>query len=265
MASLWQKRSSSADYAELQSTTSFATQDRANRDYAYHPHSTSSLSDQDSLPNSQAPTIRVPSFQSPSVVALGKPTNKRRLHSLHALSAALSLVCLSVAIAAVANERWSWSLGKDNRQLIVLGFLLGIMNLCLASVTPTAFLLLEARFGPSTLQNYEGLLRNQVLSARLSFFWRLLLALMLALPLALSVAYKTFTGGESRLRVKAANYDHSYASYYGMFAPSGLEALGEGKGIASFTNATIPFLSAKHPGTPLSHSCTNLRLQRSLA
>ena len=163
---------------------------------------------------------------------------------MHALSAALSLICLSVAIAAVANERWSWSLGKDNRQLIVLGFLLGIMNLCLASVTPTAFLLLEARFGPSTLQNYEGLLRNQVLSARLSFFWRLLLALMLALPLALSVAYKTFTGGESRLRVKASHYDHSYASYYGIFAPSGLEALGEGKGIASFTNATTPFLSA---------------------
>lgn len=244
MASLWQKQFSNADYLELQSTTSFATQDRANRDYTYHPHSASSFGDQGSLPNSQAPTIEVPNFQSPSVVALGKPTTKRRLHSLHALSAALSLVCLSVAIAAVANERWSWSLGKDNRQLIVLGFLLGIMNLCLASVAPTAFLLLEARFGPSTLQNYEGLLRNQVLSARLSFFWRLLLALMLALPLALSVAYKTFTGGESRLRVKAAHYDHSYASYYGMFAPSGLEALGEGKGIASFTNATTPFLSA---------------------
>ena len=67
---------------------------------------------------------------------------------------------------------------------------------------------------------------------------------MLALPLVLSVAYKTFTGGESRLRVKAATYDHFYASYYGMFAPSGLETLGERKGIASFANATTPFLSA---------------------
>lgn len=208
MAFLWQKRSSRADYVELQPSTSFATQDRR------------------------------------SAVALGKPTIKKRLHTLHALSAALSLVCLGVAIAAVANERWSWTLSKGNRQLIVLGFLLGIMNLCLTSVTPTAFLLLEARFGPSTLQNYEGLIRNQVLSARLSFFWRLLLGMMLALPLALSVAYKTFSGGESRLWVEAAKYGHSYASYYGMFAPPGLQALGEGKGIAPFTNATIPFLNA---------------------
>lgn len=244
MALLWQKRSSSADYVELQPSTSFATQDRANRDYTYRPHLTSSLSDQGCLPNSQAPTIGVPSFQSLSSVALGKPTSKKRLHTLHALSATLSLVCLGVAIAAVANERFSWKLGKENRQLIVLGFLLGIMNLCLKTVTPTAFLLLEARFGPSTLQNYEGLLRNQVLSARLSFYWRLLLGLMLALPLALSVAYKTFSGGESRLRVPAAEYAHPYASYYGMFAPSGLQALGEGKGIAPFTNATIPFLNA---------------------
>lgn len=244
MALLWQKRSSSADYVELQPSASFATQDRANRDYTYHPHLTSSFSDQGGLPNSQVPTVGAPSFQRLSAVALGKPTTKKRLHSLHALSVSLSLVCLSVAIAAVANERWSWTLGKDNRQLIVLGFLLGIMNLCLTSVTPTAFLLLEARFGSSTLQNYEGLLRNQVLSARLSFFWRLLLGLMLALPLALSVAYKTFSGGESRLRVNAAKYASPYASYYGMFAPSGLQALGEGKGIAPFTNATIPFLNA---------------------
>lgn len=229
---------------ELQPSTLFATQDCANRDYTCRPHLTSSFSDQGCLSTSQAPTIGVSSFQSLSSVALGKPTTKKRLQTWHALLAALSLVCLGVAIAAVANEQWSWRLGKGNRQLIVLGFLLGIMNLCLTSVTPTAFLLLEARFGPSTLQNYEGLLRNQVLSARLSFFWRLLLGLMLALPLALSVAYKTFSGGESRLRVQAAEYDHSYASYYGMFAPSGLQALGEGKGIGLFTNATIPFLNA---------------------
>lgn len=175
---------------------------------------------------------------------MGKPTTKKRLHGWHALSVALSLMCLGVAVAAVANEQWSWALGKDNRHLIVQGFLLGIMNLCLTRVTPTAFLLLEARFGPSTLQNNDGLLRNQVLSARLSFFWRLLLGLMLALPLALSVAYKTFSGGESRWRSEEAKDGLRYASYYGMFAPSGLQVLGEGKGIAPFTNATIPFLNA---------------------
>lgn len=67
---------------------------------------------------------------------------------------------------------------------------------------------------------------------------------MLALPLTLSVAYKIFIGGESRLRVMTITYDSSYASYYGMFAPPDLETLEEGKGIASFINATTFFLSA---------------------
>ena len=146
---------------------------------------------------------------------LGRPTAKKRVDLMHALSTSLSLICLALAIASVANNKLSWHLGIENHQLIVLGFLLSIMNLCLASVSPSLFLLLEARYGPSTLQNYEGILRNQIFSSKLTLLWRLTLLVNLVLPIGLSVAYKTFTGGESKLLVDATTYNKN-TSYYGM-------------------------------------------------
>ncbi|KAL8690539.1 MAG: hypothetical protein Q9218_004037 [Villophora microphyllina] len=173
----------------------------------------------------------------------GKPTAKTRFHVLHLLAAGTSLICLALGIAVVANEKLSWHLGVNNRQLIALGFLLGIMNLCLGSVTPSFFLHLEARLGPSTLQNYNGILLNQVFSSRLSVLWRLVIALTLALPLGLSVAYKTFTGGSSAMTVDPGSALGS-RSYYGMFAPPGLQLLGEKTGVSLFSNATLPFAVA---------------------
>ncbi|KAG8527789.1 uncharacterized protein KY384_007943 [Bacidia gigantensis] len=160
-----------------------------------------------------------------------------------------SLLCLAIAIAAVANENFSWRLGQKNYQLIVLGFLLGIMQLCLTSITPAIFLLLEARFGSSSLQNYQGILRNQVLSSGLGYAWRVILALMIILPLGLSIAYKTFVGGQSMMTVNAKDYikEASAASYYGMFAPPGLQLLGEKTGVSLFSNATIPYAVASSP------------------
>jgi hypothetical protein len=110
---------------------------------------------------------------------------------------ALSLLCLAASITIVANEGVSWRLGRGTTQLVVLGFLLSVMNLCLGSVAPTLFLYLEGRLGPSKLQNYDGILRNQMFTSKLSIAWRLVLGLMLALPLGLSAAYKSFSGGES--------------------------------------------------------------------
>ncbi|KAL8725974.1 MAG: hypothetical protein Q9166_007007 [cf. Caloplaca sp. 2 TL-2023] len=59
-------------------------------------------------------------------------------------------------MTAVANKRISWRLGPKDNQLIVLGFLLGIMDLCLGSVAPALFLLLEARFGLQLLGEKTG-------------------------------------------------------------------------------------------------------------
>lgn len=159
-------------------------------------------------------------------------------------SIACSLTCLALAVATVSNESWSWRLGVKNYQLIVLGFVLGIMQLCLVSVAPPMFLLLEARFGPSTLQNYEGLLRNQVLSTGLSYVWRFILTVMVILPLGLSVAYKTFTGGESIMITDATEHNPAGRISYGMFVPPGLQLLGAETGISLFANVTIPYIVA---------------------
>ncbi|KAL8762828.1 MAG: hypothetical protein Q9194_007477 [Teloschistes cf. exilis] len=143
--------------------------------------------------------------------SFGVPTAKTRLPVLHLLAAITALICFALGVAAVANERISWHLGVNNRQIIVLGFLLSIMNLCLGSVTPTLFLHLEAHFGPSTLQNYN--------------------------------AYKTFTGGSSAIPVDAITLIGN-STYYGMFAPPGLQLMGEKTGVSLFSNATLPFAVA---------------------
>lgn len=178
--------------------------------------------------------------------SLGKPTRKKKIHVVEVLITLLSLLCLVIAIVTVANESISWRLGVGNRQLIVLGFLLSIMNLCLGSLAPTLFLLFEAKFGPSTIQNYDGILRNRPLSSKLSPAWRLTLGLMLALPLGLSAAYKSFLGGESTMMVDPMSYIGN-KSYYGMFVPPGLQLLGAKTGISLFFNATLPFEVASSP------------------
>jgi hypothetical protein len=193
--------------------------------------------------SSLTPLIREPSLPPLPTDAIGVPTAKKRLYIKDLLAAALSLVCFALSFTAVANNEVSWRLGKGTNQLIVLGFLLSVMNLCLSSVAPTLFLLLEARFGSSTLQNYDGILRNQVLASKLGTVWRLVLGTMLALPIGLSVAYKRFGGGESSKVVNPTAYTGN-TSYYGMFAPPGLQLLGERTGISLFANSTLPFLVA---------------------
>ena len=170
----------------------------------------------------------------------GKPATKKRLHTLDILAACLSLACFIFAVVAVGNETVSWHLGRNNYQLIISGFLLSIMNLCLGTVTPTLFLLIEARLGSSTLQNYDGIVRNQLMSSGLNPAWRLALGMMLVLPLGLSVAYKNFTGGESVMNVNVTDYIGN-ASYYGMFPAPGVQTLGLKTGISLFFNATLPF------------------------
>ena len=174
----------------------------------------------------------------PSVPTLGKPIVKKRIYVLDILVIVISLLCFALAFVAVSNEKVSWRLGVQNNQLIVIGFLLSIMNLCLASISPTLFLLLEARFGSSTLQNYDAILRNKPFGSRLSILWRAALGLMLVLPIGLSVAYKAFTGGQSTLEVDSMDYIRN-TTYYGMFSVPGLSSLS--LGVSIFLNATLPF------------------------
>lgn len=179
--------------------------------------------------------------------SLGKPRAKKRTSKLDLSVAAISLVCLAMAVIAVGNEAVSWRLGVANNQLIAVGFLLSIMNLCLASVTSTFCLLIEARFGDSILQNYDGILRNKPLAPKLGVRWRLVLTFFLVLPIAASVAYKTFKGGQSAKRVRSEEYV-SIPTQYGMVAAPGLMEPGQRPtGLPQFFNATQPFRASSSP------------------
>jgi hypothetical protein len=122
-----------------------------------------------------------------------------------------------------------------NHQLIVVGFLISIMNLSLGGITSAFFLLIEARFGASTLQNYDGIIRNKFLGSGLGLVWRFVLALMMLLPLALSVAYKNFTDGASAARIDAVSYVGRNQSQYGIFPLPGLQNFGSASGISLFS------------------------------
>ena len=243
MASYQWERSNNVQYDELSLSTAHTILDTEEVTYSSRSNRTPLVSDHEKLLPVRTTYSSASPNSKPSLLPLGKPTVKKRLHLLDISAVASSFICLALSVIAVANDSVSWRLGVKNYQLIVIGVLISLMNMCLGSVAPTFFLLLEARFGSSTLQNYDGILRNQFLSPKLSLLWRLVLGLGMALPLGLSVAYKSFIGGESAMQVNATAYIGN-ASYYGMFAPPGLQSLGEKTGISLFFNATLPFAVA---------------------
>ena len=176
---------------------------------------------------------------------LGEPSAKPLLSVSHTAACCVSVLCSVVAVVCVADQQISWYLGIGNRQLIVLGFLLSIMNLCLGTVSPFLLLLLEARFGKSTLQNYSGLLRNQISRRQLAFYWRGVLFVLLALPIGLSAAYKSFDGGSSSKSLNSTSF-LTKQPYYGMFAPPGIQQM-DVTGLTLLTNATLPYFLATSP------------------
>jgi hypothetical protein len=143
---------------------------------------------------------------------LGRPGRKRRFSILDTTAVAISSLCLILSIIVVAPSlSLSWHLGFQG-QIIVIGFLLGVMNLCAQRVIPSTLIVIEAKYGPSRLQNYDALLTNKFLSHHVSFHWRLAMVTLLALPLALSVGYKQFLGGTSTIELKpmSGSYGLSY-------------------------------------------------------
>jgi hypothetical protein len=132
----------------------------------------------------------------------------------------------------------SWRLGYEG-QIVVIGFLMSIMALCMKSVASTLFLILEAQWGSSTLQNYDAIVRNTMLSPQTGIHWRGTLLLLVALPLGLSAAYKRFTGGRS-----SAKITNPSGGYYGLVsAPLG-DANVMNNSIYYMINANLAFLAA---------------------
>jgi hypothetical protein len=127
--------------------------------------------------------------------ALGEPSKRNLFSYTHLLAVGVSLGCLLLGILTILPTlSLAWRLGFSG-QIVVIGFLLGIMNICMRTVLPFAFLLMEARFGRSRLQNYEAILTGKFVASHISHFWQLALLVLIVLPLGLSVAYKRFLGG----------------------------------------------------------------------
>ena len=89
----------------------------------------------------------------PSGASLGLPRSKPYFDTADLLAVICSLGCLVVSMSVISpNRDLSWRLGYEG-QIVAIGFLLSIMTLCVKKVAPTLFLILEARWGSSTLQN----------------------------------------------------------------------------------------------------------------
>ncbi|KAB8299026.1 hypothetical protein EYC80_001157 [Monilinia laxa] len=108
----------------------------------------------------------------------------------------VSLCCCAAALIAVCVHQVAAFLGsRENAQLIVVGLAIAVMNFSFRSELQSLILVMEARFGQSTLQNYEAILCNRVFVDKAQFRVRILMAISTVFPLGLSVAYKRFNGG----------------------------------------------------------------------
>lgn len=145
----------------------------------------------------KTPSIELASLPGKAeVLALGKPCKKADVDKIDIVVVMVSLICLVLSVCVVTPRlSLAWRLGFED-QIVIIGFLLSIMNLCLRKGISLWFLIFEERWGGSTLQNYDAILRNTALLSQTSFLWRGTILALIILPLTLSVAYKRFTGGE---------------------------------------------------------------------
>ncbi|KAF5616952.1 uncharacterized protein FTJAE_12827 [Fusarium tjaetaba] len=168
---------------------------------------------------------------------LGNPI-QRRLCDLSEIAALiLSFCCSIVGIICCFHPATAVSL-EQKYQLIVVGLMLSLMDLCTARLSTIVFLQLETRWA-SLLQNYDSIIKKSILGSLLngrrgSQRWTLLLPASLAFPLLLSVGYKSFVGGKVTTQV------HASGGQYGLTGPIGFANFASGASL--MVNATIPFM-----------------------
>ena len=167
---------------------------------------------------------------------LGKPIEKHYYNRPDIFMIVLSLLCLLLGILAVANVPLAGRLGQKN-QLILVGFLLSLMAACTQKQAQLLLVTLEARFGSSTLQNFDSILRYSMLDANVDFALKAAIVFTFVLPLGLSASYKQFVSGSTALRMDPASL---------AFGPVGPPGLVEGP-LTMMLNDSLPFLL---PNTP---------------
>ena len=177
---------------------------------------------------------------------LGKPM-ERQLCDVSEIAALLACFGFSIAGLICSFRPVTAAYLGQKYQLIIVGLMLSLMDLCTSKLTTIVFLQLETRWA-SLLQNYDSIIKRSVLGSllykrRASQRWTLLLASSLAFPLLLSVSYKTFVGG------KITTVLHTNGGDYGLTGPGGLANFSAGSSL--MINATIPFMSTNATQLPL--------------
>ncbi|MCJ1335508.1 hypothetical protein MMC09_000779 [Bachmanniomyces sp. S44760] len=176
-------------------------------------------------------------------MSLGKPQHKPYMDVIDLMAITASVACLVVSICVISPSiSLSWRLGFAG-QIIAIGLLLSVMNLCMKRIYPSLFMLMEARWGGSRLQNYEALMRNSVFFSRTGFVWRITLLLLIILPMGLSVAYKRFLGGYSSVPIDNKNPGH-----YGLVPPPMAAYNVMNNSVYLHINASVPFLANSSSG-----------------
>ncbi|KAL8721601.1 MAG: hypothetical protein Q9225_001765 [Loekoesia sp. 1 TL-2023] len=163
---------------------------------------------------------------------VGIPCRIQRLSWLDIAAVAIVLIAAAVAVASVWEPTIAMFFGQTN-QLVVLGLALAIMAFCTQRQVRKLTLLYEARFGASTLQNFDAVLRNDYFASAITWQPRLVIWLLLLLPLGLSAAYKTFSGGSTDLVIYGPNAD------FGATAAPGYQLIGDGLSLLSMVY--LPF------------------------
>lgn len=192
---------------------------------------------------------------------IGQSCKKSVLDKVDLFASVCSLVCLAAAVVIVDNVHFPYaSQLQTDRQIVALGFLLGVMNNCLMRIFPHLILLIEIRYGSSTIQNIDGILRLSPTASQLSWHWRFLLILLQAMPLGLSIAYKQFTGGSATFTLPWPD-QQGMSFLYGPRYPPGLQTPHAGNGQygagvvgmsnAVMANSTVPFPNDATDDVPL--------------
>ena len=181
---------------------------------------------------------------SKNIPGFGEPRRKKLIEIADIVAVVVSLVLFAIAFITVSpSTSIPWKLGLT-RQFQIIGLLLSAMNQCLLSLAPKIFVLVEARFGHSFLQNYDAILRNSFMRDDTSSVWRGTLSIVTIVPIALSLAYKEFSSGTSHHTI----YNDT-SHFYGMLPTAGLED--RFVGLTYFANSTMSFTAAIFDDPPL--------------
>lgn len=162
----------------------------------------------------------------------GKPGKHHRV-GIHEFAILFVIfLCCSLCFLTVFNALTAAALGLT-RQLIGIGFLLSIMAYCAQGRIMRTLATMEVFSGKSSLQNLQALIQMEVLGTHVGLVPRVGVLLLLALPLCLSVAYKSFVGGVTIRPIDPRSIT------FGMTPPPTTQNLGYGLSLFSLT--MLPF------------------------